>query len=101
MSSTDGLDFRLEDRIVGSIFIHLRQSTAKGCADLALRGISGSGDSVNTIPDAVATTEIIGAGGICLSDSGFPQSLVACIPRIDAIVSVIDEAAKVCCFPTC
>ena len=99
--SLDGVELRFEDRTIGTIFIHLRQSNAEECADLALHNISGTEESSNAISGAIATAGTIGAGGISLWDSGLPQSLVACIPQIDAVVSIIDEAAKVCCLFVC
>lgn len=95
IKSQDGLELQLDGRRTGELVICLRPFSAHACADLALRNVLRVVKEDEAVSDVIGKIGTIGADGVYLWDSGIPQSLVECIPKIDAVVSIIDQVAKV------
>lgn len=91
------LEILLNEDKAGRLVVHLRQSSAEECAELALRNLlhlNGVKDE-GTAADIIEKIATIGGGFMYLEDSGIPQALRDCIPTIDAVVKIADEISRV------
>ena len=76
-----------------TVSVKLEACELAECAKVAYESIQNianmPGDRADDIDDLEATAKQI-------KDSGLPQSFVECIPKLDAVVSLIDQVAEVC-----
>ena len=77
----------------------MQQCGAEDCARLAFQNVQKAAGDLGKHADKVDTLEMAATH---IKDSGLPKSFVDSIPKLDAVVSVIDKFADVslCIFLT-
>ena len=77
----------------------MQQCRAEDCAKLAFQSVQKAAVNLGKYADDVDTLEMTASH---IKDSGLPKSFVDAVPKLDAVVAVVDQFADVslCILPT-
>ena len=83
-----------------TVSIKVQQCRAEDCARLAFQNVQKAAVNLGKYADEVETLEMTASR---IKDSGLPKSFVDAVPKLDAVVAVVDQFADVslCIFSTC
>ena len=75
-----------------TVSVKVQQCRAEDCARLAFQNVEKAAGDLGKHADDVETIE---SAATRIKDSGLPKSFVDAIPKLDAVVAVVDQFADV------
>ena len=87
-------------RTTGTASVKVQQCRAEDCAKLAFQNVQKAAVILGKYADDIENLEMAATH---IKDSGLPKSFVDAVPKLDAVVAVVDQFADVslCISPIC